>query len=123
MKTKLNQQPTEWISQVTDSAEKFAELAQTAIGNLTERQTEYVKAVLNAGTEQASTLSGSKDVQGAISAQTSFLRECQMLFVGHLRQTSEVLNEQREDFTAWWKESTGALWTPYLPPVAGKKTA
>lgn len=94
----------QWIDLNKSAMEAIKELGEintSAMTRLTQRQMDMVGLYMEGGAKQLEALSGAKNVQDVVAAQSSLFIELNEKLMNNARQTVEVLTDVKSELAAW----------------------
>ena len=81
------------------SAKRIGELNMRTFERLASKQAEIVNDCLESGAKQYEVMTTAKDYKEAMAAQSELLKGCNDKFMANLRETTEMMNALREEYS------------------------
>jgi phasin family protein len=88
-----------------DSLREVSEINAKLVEKLSEQQREIIKSCLEASTKEATLISGSKDPKALLAGQAALATEYNDKLQHIVRHTTEILEQCKEELTAWGQKS------------------
>ena len=87
------------------SAKRVGELNLRTFEQLTNKQAEIVNDCLESSAKQYEVLTSAKDYKEALAAQSDLFKGCNDKFLANLRETAEMMNALREEYSGMVEEA------------------
>ena len=89
-----------------ETAKRLGELNMNTFERIASKQAEIVGQCMESATKQAELLGSTKDYKEYLAAQTEMSRSCGEKLMTNVRETTDILNEVRNELTAMVEENT-----------------
>jgi phasin family protein len=105
MQKELLEMVNEFNENVFASAKRLGELNMRTFEQMTAKQADIINACLESSAKQYEVLTTAKDYKDAAAAQSELLKGCNEKFLANLRETAEMMNAAREEFSGVVEEA------------------
>ena len=106
MQNELMEMYKKYNETALETTRRVGELNMRTFERLATKQAEILGQCLESATRQAELLGSTKDYKEYLAAQTEASKSCGEKLMANVRETTDILNEVRGEFTAMVEDNT-----------------